>query len=256
MKNYFVIAHRGESILAPENTLSSINLAWANNADAVEIDIHLTKDNRIVVIHDASTFRVSGKYKLVSSSLLKDLKKLDVGKLKDGNYEGEKIPELNEVLKTVPAGKKIIIEIKCGIEIIPVLINELSKSDLNPSQIEIISFNRKVLGTIKKEIPQYNVYWLFLFSKYLLVRVFQPSVKKIISLTQQNNLNGLNLNNGKYLTQDKILKIKSSGLKIYVWTVNDIKRIKELINFGVDGITTDMAGFVISQLNKTVEWQK
>ncbi len=250
MKNYFVIAHRGESFLAPENTLSAINLAWANNADAVEVDIRLTKDNRIIVIHDADTKRVSGKYKWVSGSLLEDLKKLDVGKFKDKKYEGEKIPELSEVLKTVPANKKIVIEIKSGKGIVPFLIKELLNSGLQLNQIEIISFNLKVLRRFKLEMPHVNVYWLFLFSKYQLVRIFQPSISKIISLTKKNNLNGLNLNNGKYLTQKKILKVKAENLKLYVWTVNDIKRIKELINFGVDGITTDKAGFVISELNK------
>ncbi|MGE0088399.1 MAG: glycerophosphodiester phosphodiesterase family protein [Bacteroidales bacterium] len=249
MKNYFVIAHRGESFLAPENTLSSINLAWANGSDAVEIDIRLTKDNRIVVIHDANTIRVSGRFKWVRKSMLKDLKKLDVGRFKDKKYEEEKIPELTEVLNTVPANKKIIIEIKCGKEIVPLLMNDLLNAGLQPNQIEIISFKLNVLKEIRKKLPQYHAYWIVAISNYKIFRFFQSSIHKIIEQTMKNKLNGLNLNDGIHLTQRNISRIKSVNLRLYVWTVNDIKRIKELINFGVDGITTDKAGFVISELN-------
>jgi len=63
--NELIIAHRGESFDAPENTLDSINLAWERMTKSVEIDIQLTKDNEIVVIHDWDTFRISGKKKII-----------------------------------------------------------------------------------------------------------------------------------------------------------------------------------------------
>ena len=66
--NELIIAHRGESFDAPENTLDSINLAWERMTKSVEIDIQLTKDNEIVVIHDWDTFRISGKKKIIKKA--------------------------------------------------------------------------------------------------------------------------------------------------------------------------------------------
>ena len=73
-KNKFIIiAHRGESYDAPENTHASINLAWEREVDAVEIDVQLTKDEKIVVIHDKSTLRTGGKLKRISSNTYDNL---------------------------------------------------------------------------------------------------------------------------------------------------------------------------------------
>ena len=109
-----IIAHRGESYDAPENTLASINLAWQRNDDAVEVDVHLTKDNRIVVIHDPNTKRITGQNKKIKNSTLTELQTLDFGSWKAEKWKDEKIPTIDEVLQTVPVNKKIIIEIKSG----------------------------------------------------------------------------------------------------------------------------------------------
>jgi len=249
MNNYFIIAHRGESFEAPENTLSSINLAWANGSDAVEIDIRLTKDNRIVVIHDAHTMRVAKEKMWVRSSMLIDLKNLDVGKYKGDKYEEEKIPELYEVLKTVPTDKKILIEIKCGKEIIPVLTETLKDSELHVEQIEIISFKLPVLIEIRKKLPQYSVLWILSLDYHKIFRIFNPSIKKIITKAIKNKITGIDLRDGRFLTKENILKIKSANLKLYVWTVNNFNRVKVLFDYGVDGITTDRAGWIKSKLN-------
>ena len=81
-------------------TIASVNLAWERNAEAVEIDVHLTFDNRVVVIHDLNTKRVAGKNKIIAKSTLEELKKLDVGSWKDKKFKEEKIPTLFEVLTT------------------------------------------------------------------------------------------------------------------------------------------------------------
>src|SRR5258708_20977535 len=73
-----IIAHRGASDEAPENTLASINLGWQQNADAVEVDVYLSKDGQIVVIHDALTSKTAGVRRRVSDQTLAELKRLDV----------------------------------------------------------------------------------------------------------------------------------------------------------------------------------
>src|SRR5437588_10550573 len=102
-----IVAHRGESFLAPENTMSSFDLAWKLGDEAIELDIHLTKDRDIVVCHDADTYRKSGnKQKVViKDSTLAEIQRIDVGSFKGSKYAGQRCPSLQEVLDAMPAGK-------------------------------------------------------------------------------------------------------------------------------------------------------
>lgn len=116
-----IVAHRGASFDAPENTLSAFRLAWKLNADVIEGDFYLTKDEQIVCIHDKTTKRVAPKQTslTIARSTLAELRALDVGSWKHPRFANERIPLLEEVLATVPEGKRIFVEIKCGPEIIP-----------------------------------------------------------------------------------------------------------------------------------------
>jgi len=100
-----IVAHRGASFDAPENTVAAIKLAWEQKADASEFDVYLSKDGKIVVIHDATTKRTAGDDMKVALTNLDELRKLDVGKWKNAKFAGEKIPTLEEMLATVPSGK-------------------------------------------------------------------------------------------------------------------------------------------------------
>ena len=123
-----IIAHRGASYLAPENTLASTLLAWKLKADAVEVDVYLSKDNRIVVIHDRTTKRTSGVNLNVAQTTAEELRQLDVGRFKNKKYAGEKIPFLEEIIATVPPKKKLYVEVKCGPEIVPLLKQVIEQS--------------------------------------------------------------------------------------------------------------------------------
>ena len=111
-----IVAHRGASFDAPENTLSAFRLAWQQKADVVEGDFYLTKDKHIVCIHDKTTKRVAPKQATltIAKSTLAELSALDVGSWKHPRFANERIPVLEEVLATVPKGKRIFVEIKCG----------------------------------------------------------------------------------------------------------------------------------------------
>ena len=247
MNKQLIIAHRGESFDAPENTIVAINMAYENGADAVEVDVRLTKDNQVVVIHDASTWRVSRKLRWISNTDLKVLKNLDVGKYKNIKYEGEKIPTLHEVLSTVPKGKKILIEIKSGRKIIPYLKNVINSSELESKQIEIISFKLTTLIEVRKQLPQLSVLWILSLDYYWIRKLFRPSINRIISKAIKYNVNGLDLWAGQMLDNNAVKKIKSAELKLYTWTVNNSKKAKSLFDMGVDGITTDRASVVITK---------
>ncbi len=107
-----IIAHRGASFDAPENTLAAIRLAWQQQADAVEIDVHLSRDRHLVAIHDFNTRKTTGRNRPVARQTLAQLRTLDAGQWKHPRWRGEKIPTLEEVLATVPPGKRLFIEIK------------------------------------------------------------------------------------------------------------------------------------------------
>jgi len=112
-------AHRGASVEAPENTLAAVRAASDAGADAVEVDVYLSADNRIVAVHDKTLKRYGGPDKPIASMTYAELQKHEVGSWKDRKYAGEPIPLLSEILKTIPPGKRLFIEIKCGVEILP-----------------------------------------------------------------------------------------------------------------------------------------
>lgn len=238
MEKTIIIAHRGESYEAPENTLASINLAWNRNADAVEIDVHLTGDSKIAVIHDSNTSRTGDQYKKVKSETFDELKKVDVGKFKGDQWIDEKIPSLEEVLKTIPVGKQIFIEIKCGQEIIHELPKVLMNSKLSIDQIKLICFNLETLSALKKIVPQYEMYWLrnverkkFLFWKL--------NSKRMIEKVLENKLDGLNIRGNNLIDKKFVDKIKKTGLKLFVWTINNPEEAEKFLKLEVNGITTD-----------------
>ena len=243
-----IIAHRGESFDAPENTLAAVQLAWQRGAEAVEIDIQLSKDGNIVVIHDTYTWRTGRKYKKVKRQTLVELSKLDVGGFKGVRWKGEKIPTLAEVLHTVPKGKKLIIEIKSDAAILPFLKDEISRSGLQKAQIEIIGFDLATVVQAKKAFPEHIVLWLSDLDYYWPQKIFRPSIDKIIARTVEGNLDGLDVWVGKMITREFVEKVKTANLRLYTWTVNDPDKARILMHMGVDGITTDRAQWLKAKL--------
>jgi glycerophosphoryl diester phosphodiesterase len=244
-----IIAHRGESVDAPENTLAAINLAWGRRIKSVEIDIRLCKDNEIVVIHDKDTLRISGEKKIIRNSSLKELKLLDAGSFKSIKWEGETIPTLKEVINTVPGEGRLIIEIKSDENILGRLKTELSQSKLKDSQIELIAFNKKILMKARHLMPNYKILWLMELDYFWPWWICRVNKQKIIRMAKKLQLDGVNVWCGKLLTEEFIRVFKDAGLLIYAWTVNDPVKAFQLIKFGIDGITTDRAGMMAEKLH-------
>ena len=243
-----LIAHRGESFDAPENTLAAVNLAWERGAETVEIDVHLSKDNRVVVIHDFSTKRTGAIDKKVKNQTLDELKRLDVGSWKNEKYKNEKIPALIEVLNTIPPAKKLIIEIKSGIKLVPYLKNEIIKTKVDPNQIEIISFDYDTVKLVKGQMHDIKVLYLVDLDYNWISKLLTTSVDKLIRKVKNADLDGLNVWAGEIANEEFIQKVKDEGLLLYVWTVNDPAHAKKLISWGIDGLTTDRAAWMKQQL--------
>jgi len=231
------IAHRGESFEAPENSLSSICLAWGNGAKAVEIDVQLTADNHIVVIHDENTLRIGDKNKTIKKTNLDELKKIDIGSFKGEKWKNERIPTLKEVLDTIPENGKLIIEIKSDEKIIEPLITLIKNANLKTNQVEIIAFNFKLLAEIKKLIPEYRILWLlgsgFYWSQWHIMK------KKIKNKLLIHNLDGVNVYEKNLINKKIVSYFQKNGLSIYAWTVNDPAKALKLVKSGINGITSD-----------------
>lgn len=243
-KEFIIIAHRGESYDAPENTLGSINLAWQNDDDAVEIDIRMTKDEKIVAIHDNTTFRTGGSLMIVSSCNYDELLKVDVRKIKSSWRDNEKIPLLDEVIGTIPDDKTLFVEIKGDKKILKPLRKLIEQKNIDPNQIKFIAFNLNTMSLVKKWLPEFDAYWIV--EKKSILRKF--SVEDIILKCKSSKLDGLDMKEGKHLNKALIQTVKNSGLMIYTWTVDEPLRAKQLYLDGIDGITTNRAFWLMNQL--------
>jgi glycerophosphoryl diester phosphodiesterase len=235
-----IVAHRGASFDAPENTLASINLAWRQKADAVEIDIYLTADGKIVAIHDKTTKRTGGgKDKPVVEQTLAELKQLDFGAWKSPKYAGERIPTLEEIVKTIPEGKRVFIEIKTEAEILPELKRVLAEVGRPPAQTPLISFSYETMRVAKEQLPELKVYWVVKLSNDKETGRPNYTAAELIAKVKAAKLDGVNLGSSPPLTAEFVREFKAAGLELYIWTVNDADKADEYRQLGVDGVETD-----------------
>lgn len=240
-----IVAHRGASHDAPENTLASLKLAWEQKADSSEFDVYLSKDGQIVVIHDADTKRTAGLDKKVVDQTVEELRRLDAGKWKGARFAGEKIPTLTEMLAAVPNGKKVFVEVKCGPEIVPELNRVLKSSGLKPEQTPVISFNAKVVAAVKKIRPDLPAYWIVSLNRK---GQKPPTADELIAKSKEIVADGLDLSAVDLLDKPFSAKIKAAGLKLYVWTVDDLVVARRMVEIGADGITTNRPGWLREKL--------
>jgi len=240
-----IVAHRGASFLAPENTLVAANLAWELGADAVEVDVYLTHDRRIVVIHDENALRTSGKDMLVAESRSGELRSLDVGSLKAKKYAGEKIPFLEEVLDTLPKDKTLFVEVKCGTQILEPLKELLIKSG-KQSQVIVISFDYEVAVGFKKLQPKIPVHFLKSSEKdqHGARAAYQ---QELVDQALAGKLDGLGVHYAG-VTQSFAQAVRKAGLELYVWTVDDPFEAKRLKDLGTDWLATNRPGWMREQL--------
>ena len=239
MKNPEIIAHRGAAHDAPENTLSSFELAFEQNADGIEGDFHLTKDGEIVCIHDSSTGRTSKKDLIISQSTLAELKELDFGSWKGENWIGEKIPTIKEIFSMIPDNKKIFVEIKCGPEIVEPLKKAIDTTKLKPEQIIIISFNQNVIKESKKILPKQKAFLLTGFKKDKKTGEFHTNVKELVATLEKLNADGVDCRGILAVDENFINEIRKAGKEIHIWTIDNPETAKRFRKLGVDSLTSN-----------------
>jgi len=253
-----IVAHRGASHDAPENTLAAFKLAWDQGADAIEGDFHFTSDQKIVCIHDKDTERVCPNVDNlnVAETDLATLQNLDVGSWKGSEFVDETMPTLGDVLATVPTGKSIFIEIKCGVEILSVLEKELSASNLKPKQIVLISFNSDVIRQARQQMPKYQANWLTSYKSTGDEEDarWTPELADVLATLTETGASGIgSQGNDQVVDQGFVSAIMDAGLEFHAWTIDDPVYAKQLVSFGAKSITTNRPEFLRQKLQSSIE---
>lgn len=235
-----IVAHRGASHDAPENTLASFRLAWDQQADAIEGDFYLTRDHQIVCSHDPTTERVGTVNVSIEGSTFKELQGVDVGSWKDPRFRGERIPRLSDVLAIVPADKRIFIEIKGDPAITPYLVQVLDDCRVTPKRATVISFKEDVIRAVKQQMPSFSAYWLVSFEKPDGSDTWLPSMPEVIQKARALGADGVDLNaNTEVVTPEAVKLCHEAGLSVHVWTIDDVEKAATFLEMGVDSITTN-----------------
>lgn len=229
MKTILVIGHRGAMGYEPENTLRSFQKAIALGVDVIELDVHLSKDNELIVIHDENVDRTTNGKGYVKDSTMIELKRLVVDK-------NEKVPTLQEVFDLVK--KKAIIDIEIKAENCEKPLVDVIKKNKMIDKIIISSFNIKFLKNIKKINRKIKTGLLY----YGEIKDQIENAKKIGCK--------LFLPNYKFVDGEIVKKTHKAGMKIMVWNLEDKDDIKNMIGFGVDGIASNKPDIIVSLLNK------
>ncbi len=237
-----IIAHRGFCSIAPENTLIAFQKAIECKADYFELDVHKTKDDSIVVIHDSSVDRTSindvkGKIAEMNYS---DLATLTVGyPMNFGDkHENEKIPTLRKALELAKGKIKVCIEIKVyGAEKeILKIVNELGVKD----DVIIFSFYYPVLAKIRQ--LDKNIHILFLINKADKMTIYYA---KIIES------NAIGVGYGTTVTEEYLNFAHKNGIEVWKWAINEEDEMQQLIDLGLDGLITDFPDKALKKLSTT-----
>jgi len=238
-----IIAHRGDKTHAPENTLAAFTLAAENGADAIELDVKLTADGRVIVLHDQTVNRTTNGMGKISKLPYAAVRDLDAGAWFSEKFRGERIPTLDEVFETV--SKRLYINVE--------LTNYFTPGDgLVP----------KVVDLVKKHGLQNRMLFSSFFARNLeMTRLLLPEVPRGLlcmrgilgswgrTFTWRGDYFALH----PYLNEvdpGLVYRVQAAGKRVHVWTVNPEEELKRMIGLGVDAIITDDPVLALSLLGR------
>lgn len=224
------VAHRGASAVAPENTMAAFEKAVELGADAIELDLHVSHDGELVIIHDDTLDRTTDGQGPVHTRSLRELKQLDAGRWFSERFAGQRIPTLAEVLDRFAGKVPLALEIKAGSAFFPG-IEERVVSALREhqviSQVAVASFDHHALLRLKELEP-------FLRTAALLMG--RPVSMPVIAEACKTDVMAMECS---LMTKTEVDACSAAGLQLVVWVVNEPTRMRYFIDLGVDGIITD-----------------
>lgn len=250
-----LISHRGESVDAPENTIPAYQTA-VERGFGFECDVYLSTDGRVFTFHDDNLKRTSGGVntkKCSEASWEEDVSNLDVGawgKWKGSKFEGTRPALLEEVLGLARDGRRIYVEIKPGPEIVPFVKDIFAKqSRATPANTLFISFNKESCKALKREMPEYKVYWLTNNAKGWHKGAEPVTLADILAGLDETGADGVDCRfDPALVTSEAIETVKKTGREFHVWTVDDLDQALEAFRRGVDTVTTNRAKGLMDEL--------
>ncbi len=239
-QNPKIIAHRGYSHKAPENTLASFQKAIEVNADYFELDVQLSKDDSLMIMHDGTVDRTTDGTGGISDLTWQQLKELDAGSWFSEEFAGERIPTLSEALvlaKNSANNIGVIVEIKSSNTSVPKKIVELVKKLGMENRVVVSGFSLSQITLIKNEDPSIPV--------QLFATVNKSHIDNIAAIK------GEWVGSGGNITKDLIDYAHSKGVKFNAWTINSASQMIALKEIGIDAITTDYPAVLMAAMDDT-----
>jgi glycerophosphoryl diester phosphodiesterase len=239
-----IIGHRGASHDAPENTLAAFQLAFGQGADGIEADFRLTRDHRVVCMHDKTSGRTAGVPIPVEEASLDELRRLDVGSWKGERWSGERIPTLDEVLASLPAGKMFFIELKSGAEIVPHVREVLARTTVSMEWIRLLTFDAELAGVLTAMIPDVRVCLNVEYRRNFLDGVLRPSPEEILRTLARCGAAGLSSQAHGSFVASFAEALRRNGKELHIWTVDSPEEARNYLDIGVDSLMTNRPGFL------------
>lgn len=244
-----LIAHRGASHEAPENTLAAIHLAWQERADGVEIDVRQTIDGRVVVIHDESAKRTTGRDLIVADQMWEILRPLDAGSWKGPRWRHAGIPLLREVLKVIPSSRRLYVEIKAGAEIVPQLAGDLQAVRPALSSLCFLGFNPATLQAARRAMPDVDA-CLNVEPRGTRGAPADWTAAGLVALVRQWRLTGLSVGWCEAVDEAFVRAVAAAGMPLAVWTVDDEHVAQRLMDWGLPMLITNKPGYLRHKLHR------
>lgn len=239
-----IIAHRGDSANRPENTLIACKQAVGLGADIIEVDVQLTKDGQVVVIHDVTVNRTTDGTGSVRDMTLAEIKKLSAGVPKKfgTQYKDERVPTLGEVLDSARGKAKIMVEIKResvtadddGIE--SRVIAEIQKRRLEKDVI-VISFERRALMRCRKLAPEIRRGNVF----------YREDTAEVLGAAAETDSDLVMPEKGM-LSDELRDGTDAAGLKVATWVVDDPAELRALSHFDLYAVGSNCPGVLLDAL--------
>lgn len=220
-----VIAHRGASAAAPENTMAAVKLAIGQGADWVEIDVQVTAAGEVLVFHDRDFQRVGNRALDLRDARPQDLAEIDIGSWFDPKFAAERTPTLRQVLDACRGRCGVLIELKHygddeALE--PRVVEEVERAGM-VDEVRLMSLDQESVRTIRRLRPEWPV--------------------GLLSSVALGDLTRLDVDflglNGRAATPALIERARDAGIDVHVWTINDPVEMSAMISRGVDGLITD-----------------
>lgn len=251
-----LIAHRGESVDAPENTLPAYKMA-VERGFGFECDVYLSKDGRVFTFHDKNLARTTGgaNKSKCGDVTWDELSKLDVGswgKWKGSKFAGTRPALLEEVLELARDGRWIYIEVKkgAGCAVVPHIKKILAaQKTATPKNVLFISFSAKICKALKEAMPEYKTLWL-VNPKDAGDPILKP--ENLIASLKELGVDGVDCRfRRRFISAAYIKAVRDAGFEFHVWTVDDLPTAQTAFRRGAQTVTTNCVNKLLDEYRKT-----